>query len=270
MSEIAETVNRIKLSMTNTRTTYSKNEGYCEKCRGTGWEFFVDDEGVKRTRECSCGMIKRELEERQRSFAEIPAVFRDLRLETFSTAVYTDKTMINDAVGVIKYFMQNVEKMIDDGIGLYISSSTKGSGKTRMAASIANELMHDYGYPVKFATSIQIINAIKATWDKKNTESESALLAHLTRIKVLVFDDFGTESVKDWIGERFYHIINERYVNNLPTIYTSNYRLDQLEYDDRITDRILEKSLQVIFPEESVRKKIAEQRENEMLKARGE
>ena len=246
----------------------SKAEVYCKKCRDTGWEFYTDEEGNERTRECECGLVKRQMEERQRSFADIPEVFKDYRLSTFSTSVYSERKLINDAVGVIKYWISNVEQMVSDGIGLYLSSSTKGSGKTRMAASLANELMSVYGYPVKFATSIQIINAIKATWDKSNTESETALLEHLTKIKVLVLDDFGTEQVKDWIGERFYHIINERYVRNLPTIYTSNYRLDQLQYDDRITDRILEKSLQVLFPEESVRKKIAQQRETEMLKAR--
>jgi DNA replication protein DnaC len=38
-----------------------------------------------------------------------------------------------------------------------------------------------------------------------------------------------------------------------------------LDYDDRITNRILEKTIQVVFPEESIRKIIAEQREREIL-----
>ena len=253
--------------MISRKTTSNGTEYNCDRCRDTGWEFFTDDNGDERTRKCSCGLVDREMEERQRSFADIPEVFKDYRLDTFSTKVYTQYPVIAEASKVIRYWMRNMDRFLNDGIGLYISSATKGSGKTRMAASIANELM-DSGYPVKFATSVQIVNAIKETWEKKGTETESALLKHLAKIKVLVLDDFGTEQVKDWIGERFYHIINERYVNNLPTIYTSNYRLDQLQYDERITDRILEKSLQVIFPEESVRKKIAEQREAEMLRER--
>ena len=159
--------------------------------------------------------------------------------------------------------MQNREQMIADGTGLYLVSDAKGSGKTRMAASIANELMHENGYPVKFATSIQIINEIKATWNEQGL-SESQLLNQLTRIKILVLDDFGTETVKDWIAERVYHIVNERYVNKLPTIYTSNKTYSQLAYDDRITNRIMERSIEVPFPEESIRKRIAEEREKEM------
>ena len=81
---------------------------------------------------------------------------------------------------------------------------------------------------------------------------------------MLVLDDFGTETVKDWISERFYHIINERYVNQLVTIYTSNKQISELDYDDRITNRILERSLEVMFPEESVRVKLAQEQREKM------
>lgn len=256
--------------MTSQKSTSQGEEYRCQKCDDTGWEFFTDEEGVKRTRKCSCGLIDRELMNRQRTYAEIPEAFKDYRLDSFKTSIYKDQAIIAEASKTIRYWFQNLDKMMNEGIGLYISSSTKGSGKTRMAASIANELMIENGYPVKFATSIQILTEIRSTWDKTSGTSESRLLNQLTSIKVLVLDDFGTETVKDWIGERFYHIINERYVRNLPTIYTSNKRLDKLDYDDRITNRILEKTIQVVFPEESVRTMIAIQREQEMLKARND
>ena len=251
--------------MNSRENTLPSEESRCSKCNDTGWEFFTDKYGTKRTRKCSCGLIDRELMNRQRTYAEIPEAFKDYRLDSFKTTIYRDQAIITEASKTIRYWFQNLDKMMDEGIGLYISSSTKGSGKTRMAASIANELMIENGYPVKFATSIQILTEIRSTWDKTSGTSESRLLNQLSSIKVLVLDDFGTETVKDWIGERFYHIINERYVRNLPTIYTSNKRLDKLDYDDRITNRILEKTIQVVFPEESIRKIIAEQREREIL-----
>lgn len=238
----------------------------CSKCGGTGWELFVDENGVKRSRKCECGLIDKQIMEQQRAFADIPEAFKDYRLDSFRTTIYRDQMVIAEASRIIRYWFQNLDQMMKEGVGLYISSTTRGSGKTRMAASIANELMYEHDYPVKFATSIQIITDIKATWEKINTESESRLLKNLTSIKVLVLDDFGTEVLKDWIGERFYHIVNERYVRNLPTIYTSNYRLGQLKYDERITNRILEKTLQVVFPEESIRKRIADEREREAIK----
>ena len=254
--------------MTSQKTTSPSEESKCSKCGDTGWVFYTDDDGTERTRKCDCGLIDRELMNRQRTYAEIPEAFKDYRLDSFKTTFYKNQAIITEASKTIRYWFRNLNQMMKDGIGLYISSSTKGSGKTRMAASIANELMIENGYPVKFATSIQILTEIRSTWDKTSGTSESKLLNQLTSIKVLVLDDFGTETVKDWIGERFYHIINERYVRNLPTIYTSNKRLDKLDYDDRITNRILEKTIQVVFPEESVRTMIAIQREQEMLKER--
>lgn len=256
MDEIRAEVMRVR------HTTQGKSLYKCGKCHDTGY-IIVREDGHNVAKACDCGFLKAQEMERQMRYADIPEAFRDMRLETFRTRIYSNQDAIKETQQRILYWMQNREQMIADGTGLYLVSDAKGSGKTRMAASIANELMHENGYPVKFATSIQIINEIKATWNEQGL-SESQLLNQLTRIKVLVLDDFGTETVKDWIAERVYHIVNERYVNKLPTIYTSNKTYSQLAYDDRITNRIMERSIEVPFPEESIRKRIAEEREKEM------
>lgn len=49
------------------------------------------------------------------------------------------------------------------------------------------------------------------------------------------------------------------------TIFTSNYPLEKLEYDDRITNRMKEVSYLIAFPEESVREKIAAEKNEAML-----
>ena len=139
---------------------------------------------------------------------------------------------------------------------MYIWSETKGSGKTRMAISLLNEILVEHRIFGYFATSTQIINEIKNTWDN-DAMSESELLRKLTRYHVLIIDDFGTELPKQWINERFYHIINERYNNQKLTIYTSNHNLENLRYDDRIIDRIFESTFVVPMPEESIRRKLA-------------
>ena len=109
---------------------------------------------------------------------------------------------------------------------------------------------------VKFAGSVQIVNEIKASWSSRD-ENESSLLSALASVDVLVIDDFGAEVPKDWIGERFYAIINGRYQDKLPTIFTSNSNLEDLRYDERIVNRIKERTYQIPFPEESIRDVIA-------------
>ena len=78
-----------------------------------------------------------------------------------------------------------------------------------MAANIANEMVRTYRMQVKFTGSMQIINGLRPH-GMMDDRSESDLLRALSTVQVLVIDDFGTELPKDWIGERFYSIINGR------------------------------------------------------------
>ena len=137
-----------------------------------------------------------------------------------------------------------------------------------MAVSLANELM-DKGVQVKFATSLQILSEIKKSWDKNSEyQSESELINQLSATEVLIIDDFDVEQGgKAWISERFYQVINSRYMDKKVTIYTSNSGIESLGYDDRIVNRIKERSCVLPFPEESVRDRIAKENMNELINA---
>lgn len=212
--------------------------------------------------ECDCGIEQRRRAKNRHAFANIPDAFREIRLDAFDTMLYKEPRSQNKAQNVlraIKYWLSDFEAMHDRGMGLYMYSKTKGSGKTRMAAGIANTLMDEKHMQVKFCTSLQILNEIKSSWNSESIYSESRLLDFLSTTEVLIIDDFGTEqNDKAWVNERFYQIINTRYVNKMITIFTSNERLDDLKYDDRITNRIKERTFQIPFPEESVREIIAQ------------
>jgi len=51
------------------------------------------------------------------------------------------------------------------------------------------------------------------------------------------------------------------------TIYTSNSGIESLGYDDRIVNRIKERSFVLPFPEESVRDRISKENMNELINA---
>ena len=202
------------------------------------------------------------------NFASLPSTFKDMTLVTFRSDVYKkteSKQAIAIAVRVIKEYLSDIETNLSDGMGLYIYSKTKGSGKTRLVTSIANDLMKNHSIQVKFASSPQIINEIRRTWDRDSEYSENKLLDALSTTQVLIIDDFGTEQVKGWVNDKFYSIINQRYINKKTTILTSNSPLEELDYDDRIISRIRERVYQISFPEEDIRGYIAEERNKEML-----
>ncbi|WP_242856773.1 ATP-binding protein [Clostridium sp. FS41] len=274
MDPLQEMVSRIQGERRSTMMTTSKaqekdllDSDVCPECHGTGWIYWRDSDGIEYGQRCLCGLVERQIMERKLEFANIPEAFKALDIRSFRLDVYRNEAgrkIIVNTCAAIKYYLDNLDGMRADGMGLYLYSGTKGSGKTRMAASIANEMVSTYRMQVKFAGSMQIINEIKATWDDKE-RSESDLLRALSTVQVLVIDDFGTELPKDWIGERFYSIINGRYQDKLITMYTSNLCLQDLRYDDRITNRIKERTFQLPFPEESVRDLIAEQNRKALI-----
>lgn len=136
--------------------------------------------------------------------------------------------------------------MLDQGIGIYMYGP-KGTGKTHLTACIANELMSKY-YSVLYTNFTEISKTIRGSFGSRN-ESEAAFMNKLANIDFLFIDDFGTELVtKDgedlWLQEKIFEVINKRYNNNKPIIFTSNYSLVEMIKDrglaEKTVDRISE------------------------------
>lgn len=242
----------------------------CPICKGTGFEFYEDDKGRPFTRECSCGIRQKQIKKNRIDFANIPYGFKTMRLDNYREDIYEapeSRIIVEKNLKAANWWMDNFEDMKELGKGFYLYSPTKGCGKTRFAISLANELIETKNCSVKFATSIQIINELKATWNKSYEYTEQQLLEELASAEVLIIDDFDTETPKEWIEERFYQIINTRYMNNLITIITSNTALENTSYDERIKNRILEKSYRLVFPNESIRDQLGKSNQEELKAA---
>lgn len=245
----------------------------CPICSGSGWVLFIGEDGNEYARECECGLNERERENNKLKFANVPYVYREAKMKDIKMSLYAkqeSKNVIKAILTSVKWWLDHLEDMEERGQGLYMWSEVKGSGKTLTASALANELMNTYKKKVKFATSMQIITEIKGSWDKESGVSESKLLRDLAEVDFLVIDDFGTEKAKDWVSERFYQIINSRYIERKVTIFTSNTVINRLEYDDRITNRITERCFNIHFPEESVRTYIAKMNEKELADGKSE
>lgn len=225
----------------------------CSICHGTYW--LIGENGMA----VRCDCWKEELNKRKLRFATIPEAYKNETLDNIKLSMYKQsesKQLIDKALKGIKLYLSELKESNVSNMGLYLWSDTKGSGKTKTMAAIANLLIKDH--QVKFATSLAILNEIRSTWDKNNnTYTESQLVDDLINTEILIIDDFGTESTKEWSDERFYNIINSRYISKRITLYTSNYDVRKLRYDNRIVNRVIETTYQFHFPEESVREYIA-------------
>ncbi len=194
----------------------------------------------------------------RRCRAMIPFEFKGLTGKDFCWSKY--KTDISEARDMINKFTVKYEQFRAKGIGLYIYSGTKGSGKTMLACCLLNEIAKRYNGSVKF---VNILDFLEMT--KKGFDGSSEEIRPVYESSLLVLDDIGVQMSKEWIETVLYRLVNERYINRLPTVYTSNITVEALKMDDRISDRIDSTTLPVKLPEESIRKTVRQQEKNSLL-----
>lgn len=246
----------------------------CQKCRDSGY-YEIEKDGYTFSHECECGKAQRDRLAGRLRFATIPKEFEGQTVENFRTDCYStpqSQELAKLAKHLAKQYVEQFQEIRETGKGFYFHSGVKGSGKTRLAVSIANDIITRYMVGAKFATTIQILDQIKSTWGENSRErnagepvNERRLIDDIISVPVLVIDDIGVEKPKDWINERFYNILNGRMIEKRITIFTSNYRISELQLDDRIVNRIEKMALPIEFPAESIRSAIARKENSDLL-----
>lgn len=109
-----------------------------------------------------------------------------------------------------------------------------GSGKTHLAAAIANEAVN-HGAPTLFITVPDLLDSLRFSYDDPETTFERRF-EEIRNAPLLVLDDFGTQNATPWAQEKLFQIINYRYINKLATVITTNLMLDEIE--GRIRSRL--------------------------------
>lgn len=126
------------------------------------------------------------------------------------------------------------------GKGLYLCGGV-GTGKTRLAAATALELVRRRGVPILFHTAPTLLDRLRPS---EGRDERAAWMSAATGAELLVLDDLGAENPSEWAQERIFVLVNERTRRSLPTIYTSNVGPKDLagRVGERTRSRIVETS----------------------------
>ncbi len=215
---------------------------------------------------CDCEVKKRqEQEEKEKREREI-ALIHDLRKlslidERLSGVNFSNCTVDDNnrkVIGIARKYVENFDEMYRDCQGLLFFGDV-GTGKSYIAAAIANELMNRL-VPVVMTSFVRILQEMQNI-DIDCTE----FIRKLNNAKLLVIDDLGAERGTDYALERVYEVIDSRYRSNKPVLLTTNlqYKAMQECVDirySRIYDRVFEMCYPVKFTGKSWRKRDAIER----------
>ena len=160
---------------------------------------------------------------------------KDIKEATFKNIYKDDKTRLP----IIKYFKEFINQYMKDEEkpkGLYLNGSF-GSGKTYLIASLMNE-MAKKGVPSILIYYPEFLRSLKSSFQTNYNEKFN----HIKKIPLLLLDDIGAENVSNWSRDEVLGpILQYRMENHLPTFFTSNLTLEELETSLSITSSGVDK-----------------------------
>ena len=161
--------------------------------------------------------------------AGIPARYQHCKLSSFQTSSGSPREraqLMNARAAAERYVEEFVQ---EDGAfrqsGLLLVGPP-GTGKTHLAVGVLRCLIERYRVHGRFVEFTSLIHQIQATFDSDSQESKRQVLDPLADAELLVLDELGAQQPTPWVRDILYLIINTRYTRRLPTIFTTNYRLE--------------------------------------------
>jgi DNA replication protein DnaC len=136
-------------------------------------------------------------------------------------------------------YLENWEENREAGRGLYFCGGV-GTGKTHLAVAVMNELIRKKRVPSLFVTVPELLDNLRETYNKPGRNLDEWMDA-VQNADFLVLDDLGSERTTEWVRERIFVIVNHRYREALPTVFTSNIGLKDLaeQLGERTASRII-------------------------------
>lgn len=127
--------------------------------------------------------------------------------------------------------------------GWLVLTGSSGTGKTHLAAAIAN-VQQQMGTEVVFVTATDLLDYLRVAFNPNAPVSFDQRFQMVRNTPFLVLDDLTTEG-SSWAREKLFQILDYRYVTRKPTVVTTYKRIEDI--DQRIRSRLIDKRRCLIF-----------------------
>lgn len=196
-----------------------------EQCDGSGWVFNNTHGTV--AAECSCSKARRKQERIDRLFqmANIPKRYRDKTLKNF-----IQKRQPKAYRSAVRYVEKFMELRNENKNGMCLVGPT-GTGKSHLVFAIINELISQSVSAVAGVVP-DLLDSLRPKAAGVSRAEAEQRLELLKTTDLVLLDDLGSERGSEWAVERLYLILNARYIEQLPTLITTNLPLEALSVDE--------------------------------------
>jgi DNA replication protein DnaC len=182
----------------------------------------VADGGAGTARRCPCAAVD-PLPALERE-AGIPSRYQGCRLDKFDVRGPRERLLearVLTERWVESYLLEGQLR----GTGMLLLGPT-GVGKTHLAAAALVEVIRRHRVRGRFVDFTTLLYQIQSTFDAATPETKQSVLDPVLSADVLVLDELGAQKPSPWVSEVLYLILNGRYTRRLPTLFTSNFYLD--------------------------------------------
>lgn len=221
----------------------------CPACAAEAQKVKDDEEREIASKKATADRLTRRL-----GSAMIPPRFQG---KTFEAFVANDEKQAK-VLRVCREYAENFDKHFNEGRSLLLLGNV-GTGKTHLAASIADYVITKQGCTALYRTVYGILQYVKGSFDRESEYNETDAFAAFIDPHLLIIDEVGATKTTEFEQQTLFNIINGRYEQQIPTIVISNLMPEELvlALGERCVDRLREGGgIAQVFTWGSVRKSI--------------
>lgn len=220
----------------------------CSKCHGQLETIIKDEYTSELTKgylkvNCVCKCINEE-EEKRNHIVRV----HELKKMAFKYPEYAEMTFEKDmhpnlsTSKIAREYVKKWGEMYEENIGILFQGDC-GVGKTFYSTCIANALL-EKEITVYETNLPDLIHDITENFG----ENKDKILTKVSKVSLLIIDDIGTERNTEFILEKYFEIIDTRYISKKPLILTTNLTDEELHTTDQKYKRIYDRILSMAVP----------------------